>query len=811
MSPLHRLTPLASLVMRCTLNLKTLPRLSLLVALPFAAQVQAQTISFAIPAQPMTSALQAFGQQSKLQVLYNPQDLQGLNSTALNSNLSPTAALAVLLGGTGLSFSMQDETLVLVSKRDNAAGLELGATTISGFNSDSGTTEGTHAYSAGKSATATKLPMSLRETPQSVTVVTRQRMNDQGMKNLDDVMQNATGITVVKNGAERSLYMSRGQQVDSLQIDGIPTNFANAYSMDALAKPTTDIYDRVEIVRGATGLMEGAGNPSASINMVRKRPTATPQALIETSVGSWDDYKTMVDLSSPLNEEGTIRGRTVLTYNNANSYLDTAKKENQVFYSIIEADLTENTMATLGFTYQKDRNSGYDWSGLPTRANGSFYPLSRSTSLTGKWNHLDKHNTTVFADVQHYFDNDWKLVVAANQTWAKSDFLGNFTQRVAGTTDSFRLQPRHFRYNDTQTGVDTYLSGPFQLLGKQHDFVIGSNVRVDDFDYHGGNDTTYNYVFDINDPGSFDPPKPTALNVAKWKYNQTQKQAGVYAAGRFSLTDSTKLILGSRVSWYKSNSLVKGSEFTKNGEVTPYAGLVQELNENFSAYASYTEIFKPQNNLDASGTALKPMTGSNYELGLKGEFLDKRLTTAIALFQSDQTGRAEALSDAEAETVCPNGCYRASEKVRNRGIDLEINGALTADWNVSGGYTYTQSKYIAGAQKGDDYSASAPRHLFKIATDYRLPGVLNKTRVGGSVITQSKMTQTEVGEDYKIQQGGYTLTNLHAIYEINKNLEVQYNLDNVFDKKYIQTTGNPNYWNVYGEPRNFNLALRAKF
>ncbi|NVZ84009.1 TonB-dependent siderophore receptor [Pseudomonas yamanorum] len=801
--------------MRCTLNLKTLPRLSLLIALPFATQAQAQDISFAIPAQPMASALQAFGQQSKLQVLYNPQDLQGLTSNALNQRLSPTNALGVLLSGSGLSFNQQDNAVVLVSKRSNGAGLELGATTISAAGA-SESSESTHSYTVGKTTTATKLPMSLRETPQSVTVVTRQRMDDQAMKNLDDVMQNATGITIVKNGAERSLYQARGQLVDTLQIDGIPTNVSNAYSMDAISKPTTDIYDRVEIVRGATGLMEGAGNPSAAINLVRKRPTATPQALIETSVGSWDDYKTMVDLSSPLNQEGTLRGRTVLTYNNANSYMDTAKKENQVFYSILEADLAENTMATLGFTYQKDRNSGYDWSGLPTRADGGFYPLSRSTSLTGKWNHLDKRNTTVFADIQHYFDNDWKLVVSANQTWAKSDFLGNFTQRVSGTDDSFRLQPRHFRYDDTQTGVDTYLSGPFQFLGKQHDFVVGSNVRVDDFDYHGGNDTTYNYVFDINNPNAFDPPKPTALNVSKWKYNQTQKQAGVYAASRFSLTDSTKLILGSRASWFKSESLtnvtrpIRG-EYTKKGEITPYAGLVQELNENFSAYASYTEIFKPQSNLDASGKTLKPMTGSNYELGLKGEFLDKRLTTAIALFQSDQTGRAEAVSESEAEIICPNGCYRASEKVRNRGIDLEINGALTSDWNVSGGYTYTQSKYISGEQKGDDFSASSPRHLFKIATDYRLPGVLNKTRVGGSIFAQSKMTQTEVGETYKIQQGGYTLTNLHAIYEINKNLEVQYNLDNVFDKKYIQTTGNTNYWNFYGEPRNFNLALRAKF
>mgnify|MGYP006199215311 CR=1 FL=1 len=138
-------------------------------------------------------------------------------------------------------------------------------------------------------------------------------------------------------------------------------------------------------------------------------------------------------------------------------------------------------------------------------------------------------------------------------------------------------------------------------------------------------------------------------------------------------------------------------------------------------------------------------------------------------------------------------------------------GEVLPDWNVSAGYTYTQSKYIGGEQKGEDFNGASPRHLFKVATDYRLPGTLNPLRVGGSFYAQSEMAQTEVGKDYRIRQDAYHLTNLHAIYEINRNLELQYNLDNVFDKKYYQTLGNTNYWNFYGEPRNFNVALRAKF
>ncbi|MEE1888195.1 TonB-dependent siderophore receptor [Pseudomonas carassii] len=785
-----------------------------------AVMAQQQLQRYDIAAGALGDVLSQFARQAGVAISFDAAQVAGKRSAGLQGSYGVQEGFAALLHGQGLQAQWSADGYVLVAVAGSPGALELGATTINSQALGS-TTEGTGSYTTGTTSSATKLNLSLRETPQSVTVVTRQRMDDQNMKTLDDVLQGATGITIMKNGGERSMYSARGQLIDTLQIDGIPTNISNAYSMDAISKPTTDIYDRVEIVRGATGLMEGAGNPSASINLVRKRPTREAQALAEVSAGSWDDYKGMLDVSSPLNGEGTLRNRTVLSYNNANSYLDTAQKENQLFYSVFEADLSADTLVTLGFTYQKERNSGYDWSGLPTRPNGEFYPISRSTSLTGKWNHLDKRNTTLFGDVQRQLGNDWKLVVAASQTWAKSDFLGNFTTRVDGSEDRFSLQPRHFRYNDTQTSVDTYLTGPFQLLGRQHELVLGSNVRKDDFDYHGGNDVGYSYLFDMNDLDAFNPPRPTGLAVNKWKYNKTQEQEGIYAAGRFSLTDSTRLILGSRVSWFKTQSLthvtrkIEG-EYSANREVTPYAGLIQDLDENWSAYASYTEIFKPQDNLGTDGRILKPMTGSNYEIGLKGEFLEKRVTTAIALFQADQTGRPEALSDSEAETLCPalpNGCYASSDKVRNRGIDLELAGELLPGWNLSAGYTYTQSKYIAGAQKGEDFSASAPRHLLKIATDYRLPGNFNHVRVGGSFHAQSKMTYTdaEVSDTFKIEQKPYTLTNLHAVYEISPNMELQYNLDNVFDKKYIQTTGNDNYWNFYGEPRNFNLTLRTRF
>jgi len=787
--------PLVVALRRATLLLGLLPALG-----------WAEPVAFDIPAQSLASALNQLAAQSGLQVIYNGELVQGLSSPAVRGSQEPEAALQHLLQGSGLVWHATGQGSVMLEKAPlEGDAVQLGATAINAALAGS-VTEGSHAYASnGPSSTATRLNLTPRETPQSVTVITRQRMDDQNMKDLDDVLQNTTGVIVIKNGGERSLYQARGQLVDSLQIDGVPTNVSNAYSMDAISKPATDIYDRVEVVRGATGLTEGAGTPSAAINLVRKRPTVEPQALVETAIGSWDNHRALLDLSSALNAQGSLRGRSVISYNDGNSYMDNVKKENQLFYGIVEMDLTPDTLATLGFSYQKERNSGYDWSALPTAADGAFYPLSRSTNLTGKWNRLNKNNTSFFADIQHSLANDWKLVVAANHIKAKSDFLGNYTWRVGG--DRFSLNPRHFLYDDTQTSLDGYASGPFALLGRQHELVLGVNARKDDFDYHGGRDASYSYVFDINDLAGFNPPTPTGLNANLWKYNITQEQSGVYGAARFSLTDSTKLILGSRVSWFKTENMTnttgtpRNTEYAKNREITPYAGLVQELGDNLSAYASYTEIFKPQANLDIDGSVLEPMTGSNYELGLKGEFLDKRLNASLALFQTDQTGRAEYL--------LPCNCYEPSEKVRNRGFEVEVNGAPSAEWNLSAGYTYVHSKYVGGEQKGEDYSSLAPRHLFKVASDYRLPGALNRARLGGSLYAQSRISNRD--SDYVIRQGGYALANLHAVYELNEHVEVQYNLDNIFDRKYIQTIGNDNYWNFYGEPRNFNVALRAKF
>lgn len=771
-------------------------------------------VAFDLPAGNLDATLTEIARQGGTVVSYDPALVRGRQAPAVRGVYSIDAALTLALTGSGLEPVRAGDGTLTLRRLPVTDPATLAPVTVTGNTPPIDTRD---TYMVGASSSATRLNLSQRETPQSVTVVTRQRMDDQAMQNLDDVLQATTGIAIIKNGSERSVYVARGQLVDNLQIDGVPTNISNAYSFDAINKPTTEIYDRVEVVRGATGLLEGAGNPSAAINLVRKRPGRETEGTMTLSGGSWDDYRAMLDVSSPLNEAGTLRGRSVISYNSADDFKQRAGKENQLFYGILEADVSASTLVTVGMSYQKDRNRGYDWSGLPVKADGGFYPMSRKTTLVGDWNYLDKRNTNLFADVQQSFDNGWKFTVSGNWLSAKSDFLGNYTQRISG--DVFSLNPRLFQYDDTQWGVDAYASGPFQLFGREHELVLGASTRKDDFSYHGGRDPGYAYRVDMNDLGAFDPPVPTGLDAHMWDYNITQRQQGIYSAGRFSLTDSTKLILGARMSWYEFDRYAQttvrtGAKYEKRGKITPYAGIVQDLDNALSAYASYTEIFKPQENIGVDNSVLAPMTGRNYELGIKGEFMDGRMNAALAVFQTEQKGRAELIDDA---SLCPAGvfsCYRAAEKVRNRGVDLEVNGAITAAWNVSLGYTYTQSKYAAGEQSGRAFAANYPRHLFKVSTDYRLPGDLNRLRVGGSLYAQSGIAEGSAPgatPRYRIYQGPYTLVGLHAIYDVNKHLQLQFNVDNLFDRAYYQTVGNSNYWNFMGQPRTFSLALRARF
>ncbi|WP_238216930.1 TonB-dependent receptor [Pseudomonas sp. PAGU 2196] len=767
-------------------------------------QVTARTLhqqQFVIEAGSLATVLNSFATKAGVVLSFDNGLTEGKQSRGINGRYSIDQGFSVLLSGSGLQAVAGGDNSYVVLPAAPSGSLQLGVTNVTGSGLGA-ITEGSRSYTTGSTNTATRMNLSLRETPQSVSVVTRQQMDDQNMQSLEDVARAATGINTTKDfGTERSRYFSRGFQVNDLQYDGVPTSISESYSMDVTSVNNMAIYDRVEFVRGANGLMQGAGNPSAAINLVRKRPTDTYKLKAEIGGGSWDNYHSQIDVSGPLNEQGTLRGRTVLLYNAGNSFVDRADKENQLFYAIGEADVSEDTTVTLGTVFQKDYHGGYDWGGLPTQLDGSFYPLSRSASFAPSWAHLNKINRTVFADIKHAFNDDWKLTVNTNLMWSNADFLGLYGNNIGN--DQFRLSTNDTTYDDEQISLDAALNGAFYLLGQRHELVFGANARKDRFI----NESRYNNNPSVVDILGFAPLHVVAptYSYERIQYRNVRKDKGLYAATRLNPSDDLHVIVGSRFSWVDYASADYDDRFKENGKVIPYAGVVYDLTDNASVYASYTEIYQVQSNYDINNTLLNPITGSNYEIGLKNEFYDGLLNTSVAVFQVDQSHLPQAV--AGADRICGPGhsstCYEEGGKVRNRGFEVEASGEILPGWNAVLGYTYSHPEYVGGTRKGTDYATeTSPRRLVKLATNYRLPGELDNWRVGGSLYHQSKVYLGSV------EQGAYSLVDLNANYQINKNLSAQLNLNNVFDKQYYSAVYNSNLGNYYGEPRNFAVTLR---
>lgn len=679
--------------------------------------------------------------------------------------------------------------------------VELGATQI---NSEQlgATTEGSQSYTTGSMATATKLPLTLRETPQAVTVVTRQRMDDQAMTSINDVVKATPGLFLnFSNGPGRQSYTSRGFDIDNLMYDGIPSGYSGS---SVGAQPNLAMFDRVEIVRGATGLVTGAGNPSAAINLIRKRPLDEQKVTLTGAAGSWDDYRGELDASSPLNDSGTWRGRVVTSYRDANSFIDKAEEDHGLFYAVTEGDLGEDTTLTLGFSNQKDKTN-YFWGSSMVGQDGHHLNLPRSYNPGTRWENKDQEINTVFAELRQRLANDWSLQVNANYAQQDALFSGSYQSRWTNNTPARTVYQA--AYDENQAGVDAFASGPFQAFGRTHELVVGASKRIYDM-------TTHNYSpYDMNWPLSAGKPDFVHTNNQR----EVTTQDGVYVTTRLSLADPLKLILGGRLDWYDYDNRDGDGDYHVTRNLTRYAGLIYELDEHHSVYASYSDIFTPQSAKDTSGNPVKPIVGKNYEVGIKGEYLGGALNASVALFRVDQENRA-------VEVVVPNcpqaSCNTASGEIRSQGIDVELQGALTENWQVGGGYTYTRTHTIkdeANPQNvNQQFDTDTPEHLFKLTTRYNFQGPLEKLRVGGNISWQSRMyndLKLADGSQYRLQQGAYAVTDLMAGYQVNQHLDLQLNANNIFDRHYYQAIANSVSYggDSYGAPRNMMLTAKYSF
>ncbi|HCF2341448.1 TonB-dependent siderophore receptor [Pseudomonas aeruginosa] len=693
---------------------------------------------------------------------------------------------------------------MLEQTTDEEAALALPADTVTGSSEDL-STEGSGSYTAAKSRSGTGLALTPRETPQSLTVITRQRMDDQQLDSLRDVLENTTGVSSTMLDSERVNYFARGFSIDSFMYDGIPTT-ANAMAPGE-GMLDTAFYDRVEVVRGATGLLQGIGEPSASVNLVRKRPLKTFSASANMGLGRWDNQRGTFDLSSPLSTDERVRGRIVGTYLDRDSFQDHYRQKRQAFYGVLDVDLTAGTTLTLGHEYQNNDPKGVTWGGMPLFfSDGTRTDWSRSKNPAARWNRWESRLNTTFARVEQSFDNGWTLRVNADhkESDVNSDLLSmnGYPDRATGL--GWMPAALNGGVETRQDSLDLLVSGPFQLLGREHELVLGgSGSRSRSHSDYGLNfvsssDVSSIYTWNGRFPRQAFQPGPTI--------NTTIKQSGIFGALRLSLADPFKLIIGARSSNYEIDES-NDNHYKKTGQVSPYVGVIYDLDDTYSVYASYTEIFKPQSAYrDSSNRVLGPAEGKNKEIGIKGEYFGGLLNASLAVFET----RLDGVAQLDAGQVLPDGtqAYRAANGTVSRGFDVEVQGEPLLDWNLYAGLSHFT------AEDGDGYrlNSQIPRSTARLFTTYRLQGDWNRLTVGGGVNWQSRFYQEATNpqrQSVKVGQSSYALTSLMARYELSDTTSLSANISNLFDRKYYTTVGFQNGY-LYGEPRNFMVSLHFR-
>lgn len=819
-----------------------------------------------IPSQPLGDALNAWASQTGGRVAVQQSLVAGRRAPAVSGSLTPRQALDRLLAGSGLAATLDGaEAVVRRAPAADPSGPTLSAVTVTAAATPA--QESATNYTVSQSSSAAKLDLALKETPQSISVFTEKLIQDMNLTSVSDVLQYTPGVTVIENGvpgAGRVEYYSRGFAINSFQIDGLMTDGAafgaqnNAANRTAIGMQDPFLYERIDIIRGSTGLTTGQGDPSASLGFVRKKPLKERHIEANLKYGSWNTRRAELDFSTPVNASGSWRARLAATRDQGDAYIDRVKQKGTALYGVTELDITPLTKLSLGASQISRRLDGAGPHGATRiKVNHGFSIASeqgRGYNNATQWSYRDFDYSNVFATLDHSFSNGWQIIAAYNRFSTKSDRLYGVmgSQWSLPSWDVASYIWGREKYENATNAYDVYLKGGLTLLGREHDFVIGANQTQSERTNHGypqwSDSVRPSNLASVDNPNSAGwrleywmrpsawndggVPMPAltnpnwAVSALNYSWNapyrtnvDKRKQQGIYASTRLRPLEHLQVILGGR---YGRNEQVHSSKEPTTFE--PYGGVIYELTPSINAYASYARVEKPNFSesgrlISVDGSFLDPLQGNTIEAGVKGGFYENRLNLAATYFTMTQDNFPVETNLWVEDPDYPGAYQNAWAGIngyRVYGMEFSAAGQITPRWAVMAGYVHQRQKIPSdfwGMQLGDDFEGQFffPKNSLKLFTTYDL-GSSGQYTLGGGLTWQSagrntiRVINTDGSQSYW-WQGSYALYNLMARWRVHKHATLGVNVNNLFDKKYFTNSNAGNY----GPPRNIMASLNMKF
>ncbi len=636
-------------------------------------------------------------------------------------------------------------------------------------------------YNVPDANTATKTDTPILEIPQAIQVVPRQVIEDQRVQRIADALRNVSGVTPKINLVGADTYTIRGFDTD--------TNLRNGFRHDNFSAYTdTSTIERVEVLKGPASVLYGQLEPGGVVNYITKQPLDEPYYSATFSAGSYSYYRPEIDISGPITQDNSSLYRFIAAYENTGGFRDFAFKELYTFAPSLRVKLSDTTNLDLQYEYV-NLNQSYDRGLMP---NNESLNLPISFNFGEPSDRYDLFANRVNVALAHQFSDNWRFRSGVS-VQTVDDYRSNF--QPVDLEERFSEEDPFVdrRYNKVDGysrdyGWQNDLVGKFKTGSIAHELLLGFELSR----------SVYGYKFLINYD---DVPALNFLNPVYgaavpttfdegFEQERNTNRVGLYVQDSVSLLPNLKVLLGGRFDFVRfrdeyNSDIINGAEtdITKRYyEVfSPRIGLVYQPLKNLSIYTSYTRAFKPNESaIDANGTPLEPERGTQYEVGVKGEFLNGKLTATLAAYEITKTNVSTTDLNNTDFSV-------AAGEVKSRGIELDIAGEILPGWNVIASFSHNDA-YVSEDNNlpVGDRLANAPRYSASLWTTYEIQnGSLQGLGFGAGVFF---VGDREVTVPNTITIPSYARTDATIFYR-KANYQVGLSFKNLLDIKYYDSQG----------------------
>ncbi|UJX47279.1 TonB-dependent siderophore receptor [Xanthobacter sp. YC-JY1] len=663
-------------------------------------------------------------------------------------------------------------------------------------------------YQAITTSTATLTQMPVLDIPAAINTVTQEVIQDQNATTLEQVLQNISNVTVANTlGGTQDAFIRRG--FGDNRDGGVLTNGLRT----VLPRSFNATTDRVEVLKGPASTLYGIQEPGGIINVITKKPQETFNAYLNGSLSSFGGGYGDFDVTGPINGTG-LAFRFIGEWQDQNYWRNFGDIEQGILAPSL-AWYGENTTATLAYTHREysvpfDRGTIFD---LTT---GKAVPVDRRIRFDEPYNVTNGTSDLVLAGVEHAFNDAWKLKV--NYAWSQDVYADNQARVIAYDSATGILTRRADATQDStqhDQNLRADLTGTVTIAGMKNELLFGANVNDYDVLRTDMIRCKNKKGFNIYHPVYGTLPACTTVSAADSDQQANQTLYSGYAQDAIYLTDQWIVVAGGSYAWY-TQTAGKGRPFNLNtdgegGEFMPRAGLVYKATDKLSFYANYATSFVPQISIASEIGSLPPETGVSYEAGMKFEVL-KGLTGTVAIFNIE---KENVLYN---EVINGETFARTAGKVRSRGFEFDISGAVTDQINLIASYGYTDAKIVEDPQYAGNVPANVAAHTFSLFATYDFGKVWgeNSLKVGGGFHGQSEAPGSAANNFWL---PGYVVFDAMVAYTIEKPtpwavtpLTIQLNVKNLFDTTYyVSSIGTNNLGVAVGAPFEAVLSARMKF